>query len=102
MRLNFGIMLAMKRIEEAYSNIGITVKWNGEGINLVGINSDSGEIMVRIDSKLYRTNDNMYLCGDSSKALSILGWKPKHKFSDIIKEMVNDEIKTHKFLLSNK
>lgn len=79
-------------IEDAYSNVGVKIKWCGEGTNLVGINCDNETIMVRVDSKLYRTNDNMYLCGDSSKALRILGWKPKHKFNDIVKTMVNEEI----------
>ena len=60
---------------------------------LKGINDVTGNVLVEVDPKLFRTNDNKFLKGDSTKAKTILGWEPKYKFSDIVKYMVKDELK---------
>ncbi len=80
-------------IEEAFKVIGIRITWNGDGINLKGINDVTGNVLVEVDPKLFRTNDNKFLKGDSTKAKTILGWEPKYKFSDIVKYMVKEELK---------
>ncbi|MCR5349805.1 MAG: GDP-mannose 4,6-dehydratase [Acholeplasmatales bacterium] len=80
-------------IEEAFKVIGIRITWVGEGINLKGINDVTGNVLVEVDSKLFRTSDNKFLKGDFSKAKTILGWEPKYKFSDIVKYMVKEELK---------
>lgn len=80
-------------IEEAFKVIGIRITWSGDGINLKGINDVTGNVLVEVDPKLFRTNDNKFLKGDSTKAKEILGWNPKYKFSDIVKYMVKEELK---------
>ena len=44
---------------------------------------------VDIDENLFRPAEVDYLCGDSSKAEKILGWKPKYSFDDLVQDMVN-------------
>ncbi len=79
-------------IETAFKVIGIRITWIGEGINLKGINDVTENVLVEVDPKLFRLNDNKYLQGDSSKAKTVLGWTPKHNFKDIVKFMVRNEI----------
>lgn len=43
---------------------------------------------VTQNPKYMRPEELPFLCGDSTKARTILGWEPKYKFEDIIKEMV--------------
>ena len=42
---------------------------------------------VRVNQKFIRPNEPQKLCGDSSKAQNILGWKPSLSFSELIYEM---------------
>lgn len=83
-------------IETAFKAIGIKITWKGEGTELIGINEVTGNVLVKTDSTLFRTKDNKYLQGDSTKARKVLGWNPKYKFEDIVKLMVKTEIKNQK------
>ena len=47
---------------------------------------------VEIDAKYYRPAEVDLLVGDSSKAKAKLGWEPKIKFVDLVKEMVDHEL----------
>ena len=67
--------------------------WEGNGINEVGRREDSGEIVIRIDSRYYRPTEVDELLGDSSKAKEILGWEPKISLEEMIKEMINNDKK---------
>lgn len=51
---------------------------------------------VYIDPELYRPCEVNFLCGDCSKAKSVLGWTPKVSFSDLVKQMVTSDIENHK------
>jgi GDPmannose 4,6-dehydratase len=54
--------------------------WSGEGLEEVGINADTGDIVIRIDPNYYRPTEVHYLCGDASKAQRVLGWHSKTTF----------------------
>lgn len=49
-------------------------------------------IHVKVDSKYYRPTEVEYLQGDSTKALTKLGWKAKITFEELVKEMVDADI----------
>jgi len=55
---------------------------------------------VKIDKKFFRPLDVDYLCGDYSKAKRELGWKPKVKFKDLVRIMVNEDLKRWKKFLN--
>ena len=67
--------------------------WEGEGINEIGKRSDTGEIVVRIDSKYFRPSEVNELLGDSKKAKKKLGWEAKISLEEIIDEMVQEDMK---------
>ena len=48
---------------------------------------------MKIDPRYYRPNEVDFLKGDSRKAKKILGWKPRKKFNDLVREMVENDIK---------
>jgi GDPmannose 4,6-dehydratase len=48
---------------------------------------------VEIDSKYFRPAEVDLLIGDPSKAKKKLGWEPKIKFKDLVKMMVEADIK---------
>ncbi len=83
-------------VEEAFKNIGIKILWKGKGLNEIGINKDNGKVHVKIDPGYFRPTDISELRGDYSKAKKILGWKPKVKFKDLVKLMVQSDIKKNK------
>lgn len=76
-------------VELAFKSIGIEVEWTGEGINEVGVDKNSKNILVQVNAKYYRDIDIECLIGDASKARKELGWDYDLKFEDLVKEMVN-------------
>ncbi|RLF22173.1 MAG: GDP-mannose 4,6-dehydratase [Thermoprotei archaeon] len=58
---------------------------------VVGI--DDWEKYVVIDKKLFRPLDVPCLIGDYSKAKKKLGWKPQVKFNELVKIMVEEDLK---------
>ena len=65
----------------------------GKGINLKLINKKDNKVIMSIDKKLYRPSDIISTSGDISKARKYLKWKPKTNFSQLIRILINDQIK---------
>lgn len=85
-------------VKAAFAAIGRTIKWQGKGLDEKGIDAQSGKIVVAVDQRYFRPAEVELLIGDPSKAQKILGWKPTTLFSDLVKEMVEADVK----LLSHK
>ncbi len=79
--------------EEAFRLVGTEIVWKGKGIDEIGIKKGSNSVIVKIDKSFYRPTDVYNLVGDSTKARKILGWKPRISFKNLIKIMVQDELK---------
>lgn len=79
-------------VEKAFAELGIKVQWQGTGIDEVGIDSKTKEILVKVDPLYFRPSDVDYLVGDSTKARAKLGWKPKTTLDDLTKIMVQADI----------
>ncbi|MFA7230313.1 MAG: GDP-mannose 4,6-dehydratase [Victivallaceae bacterium] len=80
-------------IEKSFSYLGHTIKWEGKEENEVGIDIDSGKIVVRIDSRYYRPAEVEQLLGNPAKAKSVLGWEPKVKFEELVKIMTAGDLR---------
>jgi len=70
--------------------------WEGEGLNEVGKRSDTGEIIVRIDSRYFRPCEVDTLLGDAAKAREKLGWSPNISLEKLIKSMIEFDLKEAK------
>jgi GDPmannose 4,6-dehydratase len=78
-------------IEKAFGMRGFKIKWEGSGVNEIGYNEATGQVMIFISEKYYRPAEVDVLLGDSTKARTILGWKPKTSFDELIKLMVEND-----------
>jgi GDPmannose 4,6-dehydratase len=83
-------------VELAFKEIGKEIVWQGSGVNEVGIESGTNNILVKVDPKYYRDIDIECLIGDSSKAKRILGWEYNSEFKDLVKSMVDAAIQRTK------
>jgi len=74
----------------------ISLKWEGEGLNEVARNAATGEIIIRVNPEFYRPVDVVNLCGDSTKARNILGWKPEFTLQDLVNDMCKSDMELAK------
>ena len=80
-------------IEMAARHLGISIRWEGEGVDEKGINAETGQIMVAVDSRYFRPTEVQDLLGDAGKARKKLGWKPRITFEQLVAEMVEADMK---------
>lgn len=79
-------------VEQTFAIVGITIAWSGEGADEIGRSAKTGDILVRVDPRFFRSLDVEHLIGDASKAKSSLGWEPEISFKELIREMVEADI----------
>ena len=83
-------------IEIAAKEVDIEIKWKGEGIDEVGIDTKTDNIIVRIDKRYFRPTEVETLLGDSSKAKDQLNWQPKISFQELVSEMMSADLQEAK------
>ena len=66
--------------------------WEGDGLDEVGKRADTGEIVVRIDSRYFRPCEVDTLLGNPSKASKELGWEASTSLEDLVFEMVSQDL----------
>lgn len=77
---------------EVFKYLGIGIIWAGKGNSEVGIDAKTGNVLIEVSSSYFRPAEADYLQGDPGKALSLLGWQPKTKFTELIKLMVDADM----------
>ena len=82
-----------KFVELSFKEINIDIKWIGNGINEKGINPETGDVLVEIDSAYFRPSEVDLLIGDYTKAKTNLGWEPKYSVEKLCSEMIQEDIK---------
>jgi len=78
-------------INEAAKNLDMKIEWRGSGVEEVGSFNDK-EIVV-IDERYFRPTEVETLLGDATKAKEKLNWSPKISFEELVKEMVEEDLK---------
>ena len=73
-------------VETAAPYFGMHIKWEGEGLNEVGVDSD-GIVRVRVHERYFRPAEVETLLGDPTKAKKKLGWRPKFTFEKLVEDM---------------
>ena len=76
-------------INMSFKEAGITLKWEGTGVNEKGINEADGKIIVEIDPRYFRPTEVDILIGDPSKAKAKMGWEPKVQLPELVKMMMD-------------
>lgn len=79
-------------VEAACAECGITITWQGTGIDERGIDSKTGKVIVAIDERYFRPTEVDLLIGDATKARVELGWQPTVTFHELVHEMMQHEL----------
>ena len=79
--------------EKSFDHVGIEIEWEGDGVDEVGINKATGNIIVLMDERYYRPCEVDQLLGSPAKAKKQLGWEPRIKFEKIVKIMTEGDLK---------
>ena len=79
-------------VEQAFSFTGMTVEWQGEGIEEVGIDAATKKVVVKVNPKYFRPAEVDILLGNPAKAEKELGWEREISFSDLVKRMVENDL----------
>lgn len=74
-------------VEEAAPYFGMNIVWQGEGLDEVGIDKNTGKMIVRVNPKYFRPAEVETLLGDATKAKEKLGWTPKTSFKQLVEDM---------------
>ena len=87
-----GVQYSVRDFVEACAPyFGMNIEWRGEGLDEVGVDTNTGRTLIRIDPKYFRPSEVETLLGDPSKAKRTLGWEPEYTFEKLVEEMCNDE-----------
>ncbi len=78
--------------EKAFAAAGVSLLWEGEGLDEKGISKENGTVLVEIDPRYFRAAEVDLLVGDASKAKRVLGWEPEYTLDQMIEEMVASDI----------
>jgi GDPmannose 4,6-dehydratase len=80
----------------AWNHLGKTIRWEGEGVNEKGYDTETGNLIVAVDKRYFRPTEVETLLGDPSKAKEKLNWEPKISFEEMVHEMMENDIKIAK------
>ena len=85
-------------INECCKYLKFKIKWIGKGASEKGylINNGKKELIIKVDKKYYRPLEIDYLRGDPRKAFKKLNYKLKHSLKDLVKDMLDSDIKLFK------
>lgn len=78
-------------VERCAPYFDMRIEWYEEGLNEVGVDVNTGKTIVNVDSKYFRPAEVETLLGDSTKARTVLGWKPEYTFDDLVEEMCTND-----------
>lgn len=80
-------------VEIAFKKAGISLTWEGEGVEEKAINVETREVVVRVNPKFYRPAEVELLIGNPEKAEKILKWKRLISFEELVERMVSNDLK---------
>jgi len=80
-------------VNAAFKEVGISISWEGEGVDEKGIEDTGGKVRVEVDPRYFRPTEVETLLGDSSKAREKLGWVPEISLDEMVAEMVREDLK---------
>ena len=77
-------------VEKAFAYHNIDIEWKGTGLEEIGYDKKTGKELVFISQKYYRPAEVESLLGDSTKARTQLGWKPRYTIDTLLEEMMEN------------
>ena len=78
--------------EKAFAVNGITIRWEGSGVDEKGYDAETGKMLVCVNPQWFRPTDVDNLWGDPTKAKTVLGWNPqKTSYEELIRIMAEHD-----------
>ncbi len=84
--------------ELAFHHAGYSVVWKGTGEDEVGLDRDSGRVLVTVSREFYRPTEVDLLLGNPAKAKANLGWEPKVSYEQLVEMMVRQDLASPLFV----
>lgn len=82
--------------EYAFEEVGMPLKWEGEGVDERGFNKENGQCVIAVDPRYFRPTEVETLLGDPARAGKALGWQRRISFKQLVKEMVRSDLEEAK------
>jgi GDPmannose 4,6-dehydratase len=79
-------------IEECAKLLKINIDWKGKGVKEIGVDKKTKKVIIRIDPKYFRPTEVDLLLGNPAKARKKLDWRPKTKFKELVKIMLEADL----------
>jgi GDPmannose 4,6-dehydratase len=79
-------------VEKAFKRIDIDISWKGSGVDEVGYDNKTDQVLVTIDPYYFRPTEVDILIGDATKAKQKLNWEAKVKFEELVEIMMDYEL----------
>lgn len=98
--LSTGILHSVRELViQAFSAVGLELRWEGTGLDERGIEPATGRVLVRVNPRFYNPSEGIYrdivkvksgtkIVGDCTKAIQNLQWRHQYTFADVVKSMV--------------
>lgn len=83
-------------VNYAYEYLGKKIRWEGEGVDEKGYDSETGQCIVAVDPRYFRPTEVETLLGDPTKAKEKLGWEPKITLKEMVQEMMEADLQIAK------
>ena len=80
-------------VNVAFREVGIELRWHGEGVGEYAVNAQSGVRLVQVDPRYFRPTEVDTLLGDPSKAKRQLGWEAETSVEELAREMVKEDVR---------
>jgi len=77
----------------AFEHAGISLDFQGEGVDEKGVCKKNGKIMVEVSPEFFRPTDVVNLLGNPAKAKALLGWEPVTSLEELVKIMMEHDLK---------
>jgi len=88
-----GIQYSVREfVDSAWAHLGKKIRWDGKGKNEKGYDTETGKLIVAVDSRYFRPSEVETLLGDAAKAKEKLGWEPKITFEEMVHEMMESDV----------
>ena len=79
-------------VETAFRVAGISIRWEENGVNEIGINEENGKTVVRVNPQFFRPAEVEILIGNPEKADTTLGWIREISFLELVTRMVRNDL----------
>jgi len=81
-------------VNAAARELGMSIHWRGEGIaEEAFLEGSTEQVIVAVDPRYFRPTEVETLLGDATKAREKLGWLPKTSFTELVSEMVREDLR---------